>query len=174
MRAVLSRPKLVDQIAPKIKPKSRTHPKRPAIHKLEIVSILLRVSAEVAGKIDCTKCANCCKEMGPRLSKRDVGTISQFLGFTPEMVVSKYLKERKDKAGEYLASKIPCPFLKKNRCSIYKVRPKGCKSYPHIKNAESILRLVDIAGKSSICPIIAGVMDQLKAEISNTLRSPQK
>lgn len=137
-------------------------------------SLFLRAKTKVARQIDCTKCAKCCKDMGPRVSKRDVRAISQCLGITPELVVSKYLKERKDKAGEYLASKIPCPFLKKNRCSIYKVRPKGCKSYPHIKNAESILRLVDIAGKSSICPIIAGVMDQLKAEISNTLRSPQK
>jgi Fe-S-cluster containining protein len=87
------------------------------------------------------------------------------LGITQEMVVSKYLRERKDKVGEYLASKIPCPFLKKNRCSIYEVRPKGCKSYPHIKNTKSILRLVDSAEDGSICPIIASVRNHLKAEI---------
>jgi hypothetical protein len=167
MHDSLSKQKHYGQPTKMARCKLRAIPKRPITDKSQVDSILRRINTKVASQIDCTKCAKCCKDMGPRLSKRDVRAISQCLGIAQEMVVSKYLRKRKDKAGEYLTSKIPCPFLKKNRCSIYEVRPKGCKSYPHIKkNAESILRLVGIAGSSSICPIVADVLDQLKAEIN--------
>jgi hypothetical protein len=127
--------------------------------------IVHRINVEVTKRIDCTKCANCCKEMGPRLTKQDIRAISKYLDITEEKVISKYLKERKDKVGEYLVARIPCSFLKENRCRIYDVRPEDCKSYPHLTKAQFISRLAGLVERYPVCPIVVEVYNQSKTEI---------
>ncbi len=127
--------------------------------------IIRRINARGSKQIDCTKCANCCKEMGPRITKHDIRAISKHLGLAREKVISRYLKERENKEGEYLAARIPCPFLKKNRCSIYEVRPKGCKSYPSVGKVEFISRLAGVIGSYAVCPIVSKVYHQIKTEL---------
>jgi uncharacterized protein len=139
----------------------RTHPKCLDNNESEIDAIVYRMNAWVTKQIYCTKCAHCCKEMGPRIMQHDIRAISKYMDITPETVISQYLKERKNKAGEYLVARIPCPFLKENRCSIYEVRPEGCKSYPRIRKTVFISRLVGIVGSYPMCPLVVNVCENL-------------
>ncbi len=129
----------------------------------DIDAVVRHLQTQVTKLIDCTKCANCCKEMGPRLSKPEIKAIAGYLGITQKKVIAHYLKERKDKAGEYMVARIPCPFLKKDRCVIYDVRPQSCRSYPNIRT-EFIKRIVGFVGNYPVCPIVVNVYDQLKTK----------
>ena len=42
----------------------------------------------------------------------------------------KYLKVE-DETGSVVIKSQPCPFLKRNKCSIYDVRPADCAQFPH-------------------------------------------
>lgn len=79
---------------------------------------------------DCTTCANCCKTMTPTYSKADIKRISAYFGMSEKEFFDTYLT--KDEAnGDVINKGTPCPFLKDNKCSIYKIRPKDCADFPH-------------------------------------------
>src|SRR3990167_8843099 len=48
-----------------------------------------RMVKEITGKIDCTKCSNCCKALRPALNEEDVGRISEHSGLAKEDFISK-------------------------------------------------------------------------------------
>jgi Fe-S-cluster containining protein len=82
-------------------------------------------------KIDCLKCANCCKTMSPTYKKADVKRIAKHLNMSFQDYYDKYLEKDED-SGDYMNKSTPCQFLKKdNMCSIYPVRPKDCSGFPH-------------------------------------------
>jgi len=70
----------------------------------------------------CLKCgAQCCKHGSPIVSKEERDKILKFSG-----------KDYFEKKGDYyIIPKNPCPYLSKDdKCSIQKVKPKDCKTYP--------------------------------------------
>ncbi|NDC40600.1 MAG: YkgJ family cysteine cluster protein [Chitinophagia bacterium] len=81
-------------------------------------------------KIDCTGCANCCKEMTPTYTNADIARIAAHLGLKPAKLIQQYLKKDED-SGEWINQQLPCPFLVNDLCSIYAVRPADCAEFPH-------------------------------------------
>src|ERR1700733_219970 len=80
---------------------------------------------EAFSKIDCLKCANCCKTISPRFKTPDIVRIAKYLGMKQSALIETYL--RLDEDGDYVVKKSPCPFLESdNRCSIYEARPGDC------------------------------------------------
>jgi len=118
----------------------------------------------VSAAIDCTKCANCCKTVRPVLDGGDIKNCSAGLGITPEEFQTEYLKPY-DEPGNYVFQKIPCPLLKSDRCSIYRHRPKTCRSYPHLHKEDFVSRLWGVIDNCAVCPIVYNVYEQLKAEL---------
>jgi len=119
---------------------------------------------EISSQIDCTDCANCCKEIGVVLDQEDIERLSKGLGISQVQLKKQYLV-RGEEPGEFVFEEKPCPLLKKNRCSCYNHRPKECRSYPHLDKKDFVLRLIGVIQNSSICPIVFNVYEHLKAEI---------
>jgi hypothetical protein len=115
---------------------------------------------EAFENIDCLDCANCCKTTSPIFIERDIQRISKHLGLKPGDFVEKYLREDED--GDFVLKKSPCAFLgDDNYCSIYEVRPRACREYPHT-DRKNMQQIMDLTVKNTrICPAVYRIMERL-------------
>lgn len=84
-------------------------------------------------QVDCLSCANCCKQMSPTYSTKDIKRIAAFLGMSSAAFKKKWLYfDKKEK--DWMNVSQPCQFLdlKTNKCSVYEVRPADCADFPHL------------------------------------------
>jgi Fe-S-cluster containining protein len=81
----------------------------------------------VLDMLDCQKCGNCCRYDRIPVYPHDLERIIEHTQFTMEDM-KKIIVSEKGKG--YLKGTNGCPFLKKNRCSIYKYRPDACYLFP--------------------------------------------
>jgi len=74
--------------------------------------------------------------------------------------IKNYL--RIDDDGDLVLQTTPCVFLQSdNMCSIYEIRPRACREYPHtdMKNQR---RIFDITIRNgAICPAVFEILEQL-------------
>ena len=117
----------------------------------------------IAGRIDCTACGNCCKQLTVELSPKDIGRLAQALELTPEQFSAQYLTTCEDFEGLVFKDR-PCPFLKNNRCIHYSRRPALCVSYPHLQKKDVLFRLMNVVGNCDVCPIVFHVYEGLKVK----------
>ncbi|MBU2950177.1 YkgJ family cysteine cluster protein [Tamlana agarivorans] len=115
-------------------------------------------------KTDCLECANCCKTTGPLFTDKDVDRIAKFFRLKPQQFISQYL--RIDEENDYVLQSVPCTFLgADNYCSIYEVRPKACREFPHTDRKKfqqiSNLTLKNVA----ICPAAFNIVEEMKNRI---------
>jgi hypothetical protein len=115
---------------------------------------------EAFSKIDCLKCAGCCKSYSPRFKTPDIKRISKHLGLKESQFIEKYLVLDED--GDYVVKSTPCPFLgADNFCSIYDVRPSDCARFPYT-DEDVLLRRQGITLKNStFCPAVFYVLEKL-------------
>ena len=116
---------------------------------------------EAFEKIDCLKCANCCRNYSPRFKTPDIKRISKHLKIKPSEFTGKYL--RIDEDNDFVFKSMPCPFLAlDNYCSIYEVRPKACKNYPHT-DRRKFVQLLDITLKNTaVCPGVYEIVNKMR------------
>lgn len=115
-------------------------------------------------KTDCLTCANCCKTTGPLFTNADVERIAKHFRLKSQKFISQYLQIDED--NDYVLQQVPCAFLgADNYCSIYDVRPKACKEFPHTdrKKFQQInnLTLKNVA----ICPAAFNIVEEMKKKI---------
>lgn len=107
------------------------------IHRRKIKGLRRLVNATsdaVWKEIDCTSCANCCKQMTPTFTQADIKRVSTYLNMSKQEFIAKYL-EKDEEGKEWINKKRPCQFLgNDNLCTIYEVRPYDCKGFPHLKH----------------------------------------
>jgi Fe-S-cluster containining protein len=118
---------------------------------------------EVFAKLDCLDCANCCKSISPMITDRDIQRISSGLKMKPSEFTEKYLDM--DEEQDYVFKNSPCPFLMTdNYCSIYEIRPKACREYPHT-DRKRFVQILDLTLKNTAtCPAVFEVVEGLKRE----------
>ena len=106
---------------------------------------------EVFQEIDCLSCANCCKTTGPLFTEKDIERISKHLRTKPKDFEAKFLQIDEDE--DKVLKKLPCWFLDDdNKCSIYEVRPKACREYPHT-DRKKVYQINNLMLKNTlICP----------------------
>ena len=77
-----------------------------------------------------------------------------------------YLKLDED--GDFVLKETPCAFLgADNYCSIYEVRPKACREYPHTDHRK-ITQIAKITvANTAICPAAFKVVERMKEIYSN-------
>ncbi|GGH74959.1 YkgJ family cysteine cluster protein [Phaeocystidibacter marisrubri] len=115
---------------------------------------------EVFACTDCLQCANCCKTTGPLFTRKDIDRISKHLKMKAADFEEKYL--RVDEDGDHVLQSVPCTFLgEDNYCSIYDVRPKACREYPHTDRdkQQQILHLT--RKNASICPAVFTILERV-------------
>ncbi|WP_250433991.1 YkgJ family cysteine cluster protein [Hanstruepera flava] len=115
-------------------------------------------------RTDCLECANCCKTTGPLFTDKDIQRIAKFFKMKPQQFIDSYL--RIDEENDYVLKSVPCTFLgADNYCSIYDVRPKACKEFPHTDRKKfqqiSNLTLKNVA----ICPAAFNIVEEMKKNI---------
>jgi Fe-S-cluster containining protein len=79
----------------------------------------------------------------------------------PGDFIGKYL--RIDEDDDYVLQSSPCAFLDDhNYCSIYEVRPKACREYPHT-DRKKMVQIMDLTFKNtSVCPAVLQMVERLK------------
>ena len=112
-------------------------------------------------RTNCLECANCCKTTGPLFTDKDIERISKHFKQKPRLFIEQYL--RVDEDNDHVLQSVPCPFLGvDNFCSIYNVRPKACREFPHTDRKKfhqiSNLTIKNIA----ICPAAYNIVEELK------------
>lgn len=129
----------------------------------EVDKIVHQLNEKYLKEIDCTECANCCKELAPALSLEETKKIAKHLELSYEEFEENYI-ERKTAEGIILKG-WECPFLNENSCSIYDYRPEVCRSYPHLHKDNINHRLLNLINNTFICPIAYNIMEDLKVAL---------
>jgi Fe-S-cluster containining protein len=130
--------------------------------KNKVLRKLPALHEEAFQKVDCLKCANCCKNYSPRFKATDIKRISKRLRMKEGEFIDKYLLM--DDEGDYVANRAPCPFLgDDNYCSIYEDRPSDCQRFPYTDEDVLIKRPRVTLKNSTFCPIVYYVLEKLIA-----------
>lgn len=134
----------------------RLRKKRPA----DLDQVMMKLHYEAFERINCLDCANCCKNISPFLTDKDIQRIAKYLRMKPSDFVGNYLIE--DEENDFVFRESPCPFLMKdNCCSIYEVRPRACREYPHT-DRKRFVQILDLTLKNSfICPAVFEIIEEL-------------
>jgi len=119
---------------------------------------------EVFEYTNCLECANCCKTTGPLFTDKDIGRIAKHLRIKPSEFTEKYL--RIDEERDYVLQSVPCTFLVENNyCSIYEVRPKACREYPHTNRIKQSQLLKLTERNIAVCPAVYDIVEKVKKEL---------
>lgn len=126
--------------------------------------LMVELHEEEFQRTDCLDCANCCKTTGPLFTPKDIERISKFFRMKQQDFIDTYL--RLDEENDYVLQSVPCTFLgEDNYCSIYNVRPKACREFPHTDRKKfqqiSHLTMKNVA----ICPAAYNIVEEMKKRI---------
>lgn len=125
---------------------------------------------EAFRKVDCLRCANCCKTMRPKVTEEDVDRIAPHLGLTAGEFTRTYLETDPDEPGMWMKS-LPCPFLgEDNRCKIYDVRPEDCRSFPHTHKEGFVFRTIGHAQNTENCPAVFYIVERMRGRFGRRRR----
>ena len=130
----------------------------------QLDSIMQELHDEEFSKTDCLKCANCCKTTGPLFTEKDIERIAKHFKIKPRQFIDMYL--RIDEDLDYVLQSVPCTFLgTDNYCSIYEVRPKACREYPHT-DRKKFHQISNLTIKNLyICPAAFNIVEEMKKRI---------
>lgn len=132
----------------------------------DLDTLMQALHAEEFSRTDCLLCANCCKTTGPLFTDADIVRIAKSLRLKPQQFIEQYLQVDEDK--DYVLQLLPCPFLgADNYCTIYEIRPKACREYPHT-NRRKFHQISDITLKNlPICPAAYNIVEEMKKRLNN-------
>ncbi|MFM1544725.1 YkgJ family cysteine cluster protein [Streptococcus mutans] len=127
--------------------------------------IVQEVHTEVFREIDCTKCANCCKILGPLFTEADISRIAKH--FRMRLPVFEDIYLRVDEDNDKVFKSMPCPFLgEDNLCSIYDIRPKACREFPHT-DRKKIYQINHLTIQNTlICPAVYLFVEKLQERLA--------
>ncbi len=117
-------------------------------------------------RTDCLSCANCCKTTGPLFTNADIDRIAKHFRLKPQKLIDTYLKL--DEENDYVLQQVPCTFLgTDNYCSIYEVRPKACREFPHT-NRKKFQQISNLTIKNvAICPAAYNIVEEMKKRLGS-------
>ena len=120
---------------------------------------------QVFEEVNCTKCANCCRTLKAEFRSKDVMAASAHLGMAPNDFTNKYLL--KNRQGNLEVNALPCPFLSaENLCTIYEVRPEGCRDFPHTNKSSFASRSWGHHANVSTCPAVLEILERMQERMN--------
>jgi len=115
-------------------------------------------------RTDCLECANCCKTTGPLFTNADIDRIAKYLRLKRHKFIENYL--RVDEDNDLVLQSLPCAFLdEQNYCSIYEVRPKACREFPHTDRKKFHQIGHHTLKNVAICPAAFNIVEEMKRNI---------
>lgn len=136
--------------------------KKKAPKNLDLIA--KEIHDEVFREIDCTQCANCCKDLGPDLTEADITRMAKLFRMKLSTFEQTYL--RVDEDGDKVFQSMPCPFLgPDNLCDVYDARPKACAAFPHT-DSKRIYQINHLTIKNTlICPAAYEFVERLQRRL---------
>lgn len=115
-------------------------------------------------RTDCLNCANCCKTTGPLFTDKDIERIAKHFKMKQQPFIDQFL--RIDEENDYVLQSVPCTFLgADNYCSIYEVRPKACREFPHT-DRKKFQQISNLTLKNvEVCPAAYNIVEEMKNRI---------
>jgi hypothetical protein len=136
----------------------------------QIDTVVEAVAKPIIDAIDCTECANCCRNLAVQLGEDDLERLSKGL-FIPLEEIREYIEiqpaDDPDIIGIFKPK--PCAFLKGNLCSVYAYRPTSCADYPQF-TPDFRWTLNWMIEGAHLCPIIYNVLDVMVNEVDKLQR----
>lgn len=124
------------------------------------------VHEEVFEEVNCLTCANCCKTTGPLFTPKDIERIAKYLHMKPADFEKIYLRTDEDQ--DKVLRNLPCIFLMEdNYCSIYDVRPKACREYPHTDHKKIYTINHLMLKNTKICPAAYVFVEKMMTKIKS-------
>ncbi len=126
--------------------------------------LMLELHGAEFKRTDCLACANCCKTTGPLFTDKDIERIAKHFRMKEQKFIAEFL--RVDEDNDYVLQNVPCPFLgTDNHCSIYEVRPKACREFPHT-DRKKFQQIANLTMKNvAICPAAYNIVEEMKRRI---------
>lgn len=126
--------------------------------------LMVELHEDEFSRTDCLECANCCKTTGPLFTQKDIERLSKHFRMKPGEFIDTYL--RLDEDNDFVLQSVPCPFLgADNYCSVYDVRPKACREYPHT-DRKDFHKISNITLKNTmICPAAFNIVEEMKKRL---------
>ena len=121
---------------------------------------LKRALNRAMSELDCTRCARCCKEAYVVLQDGDIARLADRLGMKRADFRARYVTRNED--GDTCLNRRPCPFLKKNLCTLYEDRPDCCREYPQSLAADAAENLDNIGANYLVCPAVFHALERLR------------
>jgi uncharacterized protein len=128
-------------------------------------NVVHAIHKEVFEQIDCKKCANCCRVLGPRLNMTDIDRFAAVFRISESTFRQKYL--RTDEDDDLVFKSMPCPFIEVNDlCSVYESRPRACRQYPHTDEKNVQTKLPRLVVNSLYCPAAVLIIEKIIGKYS--------
>lgn len=133
-----------------------------------IQSIVKEAGANVWDEVDCLACANCCKNMTPTYTEKDMKRIAAYLKMSVGEMKKKWLLKEKG-TGDWINNSTPCQFLdlKTNLCTIYEVRPADCANFPHLTKKKVVDYLYVYKQNVDECPATFKMVEKMEEILKN-------
>jgi uncharacterized protein len=138
---------------------------------------LRRLGEEIEEQIDCTQCANCCREGEAGVTPRDIEKLAKFIGVTNKEFREQFtMRADDDELILKRTEKTGCVFLKDNLCTVYEARPKSCADYPHLVRGPGSLtsRMWLMPERAAWCPIVYNWLERVKEETGFSRPGPRR
>jgi uncharacterized protein len=131
------------------------------MHPQKLDDLMLKSHINEFNKIDCLKCANCCKSISPAMNESDIRRMASYLKLKISEFNTRFLNLDED--GDYVFKETPCPLLGEgNYCSVYNSRPRACREYPHT-DRKRFYQIIELTCKNyKICPAVFNIIENLK------------
>ena len=125
-----------------------------------------RLTREIAARIDCDKCRNCCG-LPPTIEEGDIPALAAAMGVDEQEFMRRYVEA--DESGDIALVK-PCPFLQEQgtdrTCTAGGAKPTACQEYPFLLKPDFAARLLGVVQRYGECPIVYNVYERLKKELA--------
>jgi Fe-S-cluster containining protein len=126
-----------------------------------LMRVVSKLAEDVSAQIDCTECANCCRQLDTYLNDRDVERLAGALGMTVSAFRTEYLQSDLEPGDKSWCLPAPCPLLEGKLCRVYAARPDECRAYPHLQ-ADFVSHSIGRIQATFVCPIVYNVVEGMK------------
>lgn len=126
-----------------------------------------KIAHPIVEAIDCTACANCCRNLDVQLGEDDLERLATGID-VPISEIHQAVEvidfDDPDIVGIFKPK--PCAFLSGKLCTVYAHRPSSCLDYPQF-SPDFRWRLGWMIEDAHLCPIIYNVLDTIVDKVDD-------